>query len=211
MEIGCIHVLLKFTLGVFLSISEAMNIKHQIRQSGFEGPAKRGQDGPSRNPIIARICTVTSCWTNQTPQDSVTVHLPPTSITAKSQTHDSPVSNDCNGKFFVFLSTAWTPMMFAPLHRSLEYWPHGDRRDVYLQAARSHEQIMVFEGQLWDSRKICLNMFRSNLNSFINETLRRCCKGVKHYATLSLALGLVWELGCQFWYALRLDVARYNY
>lgn len=44
----------------------------------------------------------------------ILLHLPPTSITAKSKTHDSPVSNDCNGMFFVFLA-AWTPMMFAPL------------------------------------------------------------------------------------------------
>lgn len=41
------------------------------------------------------------------------LHLPPTSITAKSKTHDSAVSNNCNGKFFVFLMDANDVCTFA--------------------------------------------------------------------------------------------------
>ena len=202
-----------------MSISEAMNIKHQIRQSGFEGPAKRGQ-GPRWTQSKPDHCENLHCYflAEQIKRPRVLLqllHLPPASITAKSQTHDSPVSNDCNGKFFVFLSTSWTPVIANDVWHLCTGVLSIDRtetEEMCIYKLLDHtNKSWCLRGQLWDSHKSCLNMFRLNLNSFTNETLRRCCKGVKHYATLSLALGLVWELGCQFWYALRLDVARYNY
>ena len=223
-----------------------MNIKHQIRQSGFEGPAKRLSGAKMdrvETPIIARICTFANFLqssSNQTPQlfvlhwsltdmdqsvwriqdpmvcGSKAWAFPPTSSSRQNQ-RLMILSNDCNGKFLLSSAPHGPFAPFAdhvqtPLHSTgVLSIDRTETEEMCVYKLLDHTFIwtcfaVVFEGQVWESHKICLNMFR--LNSFTNETLRRCSKGVMPYATLHLALGLVWELGCQFLYALQPDVAR---